>query len=194
MEVDDQLSDIEKKIAEIRKEYELFFAGDRRIPPERLRNQIRLALVKLASKGLTSTGRKFRLSSLTARFNSNCRYWDRIMMQIELGTYKPDKFKADIRVGTISKDSGKVEIAPDRVKKRFRLDKSAEAEDRDIKNLFNTFIEIRRVTGENVNIDYDSFRKSIVKNKEILKEKAGDNYEFKVLIENGKAKVKGKIK
>ncbi len=194
METEEQLNLIDRKLFELKKDYDLYFSGDLRRPPERMRNEIQKVLVKLTTSHMTNTQQRFRLKSLSARFNSFARHWDRIMHQIEVGTYQPNKFKADMRVGKYEKEKGKVKMADGHLANRMGKGQQAGSDDREVKDLFNAFVETRRVTGENVNVDYKSFKKSIAKNREILKKKGGKNYDFKVMIEKGKAKIKGKIK
>ena len=190
-EVDREITRLDEMVAALRGDYELFFSGDRRIPPERERNEVRLRMRKLEAGHITNTSQKFRFQSLTAKFNAYQRLWDRIMQQIESGTYRPDKFKADKRVGEFDSNTGEVVAAETRLQKILREAKSEEALDKKINTLYKTYIETRRVTGESVNIPFDKFRSSIQKSRAVLEQRFGDNYEFKIAIENGKAKVKG---
>jgi hypothetical protein len=190
MKVETLLDTVDRQILELKKDYELFFSGERRIPPEKLRQKVKTALLGLTNEHLGNTSHRFRLKSLQAKFNSFSRLWDRIMLQIEMGTYKPNQFKADLRVGKLDKKSGTVEKSNRRIPDRFVVDPQ-EQDNKNTQNLYRTFIETRRVTGENVNVSYESFEKSINNNRGVLKEKFGNKFEFKISIENGKAKVKG---
>ena len=60
-----------------------------------------------------------------------------------------------------------------------------------MKDLYWTYIETRRVTGESTDVPFDAFKTSLEKHQSLLKEKFGDQYEIKVVIEDGKTKVKG---
>lgn len=190
MKFEEQINILERDIKRLKMEYELYFTGDSKRPPETLRREVHQILMKLTGSPGVNTQQKFRVNSLMSRFNAFSRMWDRIMIQIEQGTYKPDQFKADMRVGRISKENGSVEMAKDRVPRRFQIDENEKLEGK-TKELYKTFIETRRVTGENVGVSYDSFKKSIDNSRESLNKKYGRNYEIKISIDNGKATVKG---
>jgi hypothetical protein len=194
MSFNEKLTVIENQVMQVKREYDLYFKGDARIPPIRLREKVQKALDKLAMEHRGNTQERFRFNALQSRFNAFARLWDRTMLQIEQGTYKPDQFKADLRLGGRGKDS-KEAAGTDRSKGgRIQLPPDAKDVERKTRDLFKTFIEMRRVTGESVNLSYDSFKKSIDKNREVLKKKFGEKYEFKIAIEDGKAKVKGSAK
>jgi hypothetical protein len=116
------------------------------------------------------------------------------MLQIEQGTYKPDLFKADKRVGKFIKEEGVVQPAQDRLPHLSHIRDDEEAEKRRLRDLYRTFIETRRVTRENVQVSFDAFRKSIEKQRQTLQDKFGAKFEFKVSIEDGKTKIKGVAK
>jgi hypothetical protein len=191
MSFNEKLSLVEKQVMQIKREYDLYFKGDARIPPLRLREKVQRVLDKMASEHIGNTQERFRLSALQNRFNAFARLWDRTMLQIEQGTYRPDIFKADLRMGRSAGDGKEAEGSKGGRTGRVQLPADEDDIERKTRDLFKTFIEMRRVTGESVNLSYGSFKKSIDKNREVLKKRFGDKYEFKIAIEDGKAKVKG---
>lgn len=193
MGFEEELSNLERDIQKLKVDYELYFMGDAKRPPEKLRYQVNKILVKLTNSHHANTQHKFRINSLMSRFNAFTRLWDRTMLQIEQGTYKPDQFKADMRVGRFSKDGGSVEMAKYRVPKRFQIDEDQVLEGK-TKELYKTFIETRRVTGEDIEVSFDSFKKTIDNSRKSLSKKYGDKYEIKISIDKGKATVKGASK
>lgn len=191
MKTDDRLTVIENDLKEMKHEYELFFTGETRIPPEKLRKKVQKEFNTLTNEHITNTHLRFRMQSLLARFNSYQRLWDRIMFQIDQGTYKPNQFKADLRVGTFDKESGVVKESTNRLPRRFQKEDNEVQEEKKLKNLYNTYIETRRVTKEKVEVPFELFKKSIENSRAILDKKFNSGYDFKVVIEDGKAKIKG---
>jgi len=189
MEIDDVIHKIESRVRDLRRDYELYFKGDLRRQPLTERQQLQEALDKLQATYVTNTQVKFRIQTVANSFLAACRYWDRILLQIEMGTYKPDRFKADMRVGRINPETREMEkpVFQPPPKKDLLEDR----EERTLRSLHAQFIEARRVTGESADVSYDTFKRSVQKQKPALESKLGGPVRFKIVIENGKAKVKG---
>ncbi len=84
----EEVDDLEKRLDRLRSLYEMYFQGVERVEPLTLRKQV-YRLVLQANPGLIhNTALRFRLRSLIQRFNVYQNYWNRVMMQIERGTYK----------------------------------------------------------------------------------------------------------
>jgi hypothetical protein len=141
---------------------------------------------------VTNTQLKFRAQTLSSSFIALCRYWARIILQIENGMYRPDIFKADMRVGRINPDTKEIEqprpsAEPPKPAPRAPLS----PEEKQLRSLYAQFVEARRVTGENASVTYDTFQQSVDKQRPALEKKFGGHLRLKVVIEDGKAKVKG---
>lgn len=79
-----------KELEDIRKKFELFFLGQISHPPSysdinRLKTQI---LVALSEPSLRSE--RFKIKSLSSKFHQLKDYWDRIMNEIESGTFRKE--------------------------------------------------------------------------------------------------------
>ena len=109
MEFNDALIKLEAKLKELKRDYELYFKGDLRREPINDRARMTKAITKLLTMHVANTQLKFRAQTLSNSFHANCRYWDRVVLQIEAGTYRPDIFKADMRVGRFNPDTKEVE-------------------------------------------------------------------------------------
>jgi hypothetical protein len=195
------MAQIERQTRELKLEYEKYFTGDARRAPLRERAALQSAMEKLVAARVSSTALKFKVQSVSAHFYSLINHWDRIMAQIEAGTYAPDKFKADLRVGRLSdvveaaqraaagegKPGGET-AAP--APEPAPAEKAA-AQAAHLHRLYEEFIASRRATGENTNLAYAAFAHSIEKQRPMLEAKFGRDVELKVVVEDGKAKVKG---
>jgi hypothetical protein len=186
------INQLEIKIIELRKEYDLYFSGENRRPPEKRRNEVRKSLDKLRTARFRNTSMKYRLKSIQERFNAFCRLWDRTMFQIETGTYKPAQFRAEMRESRREKSRSTAPDAKGAAASgpRGAFQPVTDDESR-MRNLYKTFIESRRVTGEKLGLSFDGFRNSIEKQSGTLRKKLGAEPDFKVVIESGKAKIKG---
>ncbi len=94
-EVDAKLNLFESRIDDLKHAYDMYFNGMDRRPPNQLHKEVSRMLLTLQHKTfIQNTAQKFRLRSLSARYMTYKTQWDRIMRQIEEGTYSRDRFKA----------------------------------------------------------------------------------------------------
>jgi len=180
---------LEVRFRQLKRDYELYFKGDLRREPLMDRQKLQTAINKLLAMHITNTAVKFRVQTLSSSFIATSRFWDRIVQQIEAGTYKADRFKADMRVGRFNPDTKEVERPAFEPLKRPSAEQSVA--DKRLRSLYSQFIEARRVTGESTKVSYDAFKKSVSKQRPTLEKKYGNKLRFKVVIEDGKTKLKG---
>ncbi len=174
------LAKLGNDVEDLKRDYEQYFMGMQRIPPEREFVRIQGIIRKLKNIYSSNTAVKFRLESLVAKFQSYARYWSRIMHEIEEGRYVRDKFKADLRVG---KAAGPGQAAKPSGDKKF---------DEDMDNLYKEYMMARiecNQTTEGLNKEKlkDSIKKSIPQLRQRYK---GKDVKFRVVVEGGKAKLK----
>lgn len=96
-DIDALLNQLEQRIDDLRIRYEQYFMGMDRLPPEQPRRDVVRMVFELEQAFIRNTAQKFRLRSLVQRFNTYKTYWNRIMRQIEEGTFKRDVKKAQRR-------------------------------------------------------------------------------------------------
>lgn len=90
-EIEAKLSELDQRITALRVSYEQYFVGVERKPPNQQRQDLVRLLHELEHKTfIQNTAQKFKLRSLVQRFQTYKIYWDRILKQIEEGTYKRD--------------------------------------------------------------------------------------------------------
>jgi hypothetical protein len=85
--LEQELNRIEATIREIDQNYEKYFAGIERRPPEKLRDELGLQLRRLANQYIPQTDLRYRYQMLATRFYSYCGNWERLMRQIEEGKF-----------------------------------------------------------------------------------------------------------
>ncbi|MCC6157271.1 MAG: hypothetical protein IT350_04405 [Deltaproteobacteria bacterium] len=180
---------IEKQIKEIRHEYELYFAGEVRIEPQKMRTELQRVIGKLHNSHIPNTAQRFRFQSLQASFNSYQRLWDRTLLEIEQGRYAPHRFKVEHKPDP--------DAAPPADTKAVRdLARALEADDHplaasNVEKLYREYVDARGKTQEAGKVSLDKFRQSLEKQVPALEGKLGGKVKFKIAIEDGKAKVKG---
>jgi hypothetical protein len=89
-ELNNLLDELEGRINKLKIAYEQYFMGLEKLEPLQDRQEIARIVRRLQSTQTRNTALKFRLNSLNQRFLSYQNYWNRIVRQIEAGTYKRD--------------------------------------------------------------------------------------------------------
>ena len=95
-EIDEELDELEHSLKRLRVEYDQYFLGILKRPPEVLQGRIQKVIVKYANETLRKTHHKFRFNQLNSKFQIHRQQWGRTMRQIEAGTYKGHLFKAKL--------------------------------------------------------------------------------------------------
>ncbi|MCX7991540.1 MAG: hypothetical protein N2999_05860 [Proteobacteria bacterium] len=89
-EIKQDLDNIERKIEQLKIEYEKFFVGITKIEPVVMKNQIVQLIKKYASHQFNNVMLSFRYKNLLARFLTYQEYWNRILKLIEEGKNPKD--------------------------------------------------------------------------------------------------------
>jgi hypothetical protein len=91
----DELDRLEEDFKKLRIEYEKYFAGVERLEPTKDRDAFKKRLRDLMTTRTPNTARRFRMQGLQATLVTHEQYWTRITRQIEEGTYRRDKMRAE---------------------------------------------------------------------------------------------------
>ncbi|MGC8928204.1 MAG: MXAN_5187 C-terminal domain-containing protein [Myxococcota bacterium] len=196
MDFNAEITRLENMIEDLKKRYELFFFGLEKKPPNAERDQVERKLRELLNAFITNSGQRYRLKSLSAKYNSYQRYWDRILQQIEDGTYQRELMKRQIIQREFAKEAyKKKDVYVIGEEDENVLEKRATSRglsDEYIKELYDSYVQVKQTLGESTgNITVEAFKKSLERQLPILKEKyKTDNIEFKISVKGGKATIK----
>ena len=94
--VDEELADLDQSIKRLRVEYDQFFLGILKRPPSVLQGRVQKVIVKYSNETLRKTHQKFRFNQLNSKYQIYRQQWGRTIRQIEAGTYKGHRFKANL--------------------------------------------------------------------------------------------------
>lgn len=92
--------------------YEQYFIGTEKRAPEQQRQKITLRMRKMITHYIPQIDLRFRLQSISSRFNSYCGYWDRIQRQIDEGRYERHTSRIRRYANMKLAEQPSVEIAP----------------------------------------------------------------------------------
>ncbi|MBM4335498.1 MAG: hypothetical protein FJ108_06240 [Deltaproteobacteria bacterium] len=94
--IDEELDELDQGLKRLRVEYDQFFLGILKRPPEVLQGRMQKIIVKYANQILRKTHQKFRFNQLNSKFQIYRQQWGRTLRQIESGTYRGHRFKAKL--------------------------------------------------------------------------------------------------
>ena len=178
-----ELDQLESLIAELKIQYEQYFAGVLPLPPDKLHLDVKRKIQSLMRAPFKSTAMKHRLRAIESRYRTFNTYWQRVLKQREEGTYTKDIFKAAMRE-KMALEEAKSQTA-------------GGAAQRHMQELFNSYRSaLEKQTGRRQdNLNYKAFEASLLKRAKDFKKKHGDaKLSFKVAVKNGKVTVQVKAK
>jgi hypothetical protein len=177
------LESLEKRVDDLRNQYEQYFLGARKRPPEQERTAVTFTIRRLANQNAPNTRLRFRFQQLTSKFNSYNQYWNRTLQQIESGTYFRDRFKQQLH----SSEEGEAPPPPARPK--------GPVPDSHIDEVYHQFVAARKELKQAGGVSREKLAENIRKQAAALQEKyKGKEIRFKVVVEEGKAKLKATVK
>lgn len=182
-EIDDELDELEQYLKRLRVEYDQYFLGILKRPPEMLQGRVQKIIVKYANETLRRTHQKFRFNNMNSQYQVFRQQWGRTMRQIEDGTYKGHLFKAKLHErarGVSDETPNPFMRTPDSPKPSGPMDK-----------LFDAFVAARKRAGDaGPAPDRAKLSEIVKKQTAALKAKhPGAKVKFRVAIEGKKAKL-----
>lgn len=182
------LNQIERKIFQLKIQYEKYFSGIESLEPTHEFDALQKQFRELTRRKITNTQQRYRLTQLKARFSSLNMYWKRNLIMIERGTHPKQKFRASLK----EKQDKEMELKRQAHKERLaQAKKRSQSADSGYRSVYDQLIEARKKTGQATNISFDSIKSTLEKqSKAIQAQYDCDSVRFKVSIQNGKAKMK----
>jgi len=181
-EIDEELDELEHNLKRLRVEYDQYFLGILKRPPEVLQGRVQKVIVKYANQNLRKTHHKFRFNQLNSKFQIHRQQWGRTLRQIEQGTYKGHLFRAKLH----ERERGITDATPHPVRAP-----EPTARPGAIDKLFDALVAARKRAGDSGPApDRAKLSEIVKKQTAALKEKhPGAKVKFRVAIEGNKAKL-----
>jgi hypothetical protein len=98
-EISQLIAELEERVERLRALYDQYFMGIERLEPLTLRKDVDRRLWALRREQIRNTGMRFKLETVIQRYNTYQQYWQRIVREIENGTYQRDVGRAAQRFG-----------------------------------------------------------------------------------------------
>jgi hypothetical protein len=206
----EEIQQLEARLNELRVAYEKYFAGVEKIEPARLRDEVQRMVRRAGTMYIGNTGLKFKRDTVIAQFNTLSQHWNRILKQIEDGTYQRDIFKMRLKdrergdpappasrgaektaptAGPAGAGGGK---APAGKPAPGAPDKSAPKQKGEFDSVYRSLVATKKRLGEPTdNISYSALEWSLKKESEAIKKKfKASRVDFTVEVKDGKPVIK----
>jgi hypothetical protein len=172
-----QLAEVEKMLKELRVQYEQYFAGVEKIAPMKARDDLERQLRLLGRRKIVQTDLRYRLQNLASRFHSYKGMWERNQRQMDEGRY-PRHTK---KISSASPQRGA---------------KPAFAASTDPAQLYKDYLRLCMECRVPASIDGINTMETFLRTKEeVIRQRYGNvKCSFDVVNENGKPKIKAKLK
>jgi hypothetical protein len=173
------LDGLERNIQLLKISYEKYFSGVDKIEPAQEREDLRRLVREFDRHRFIALVQRHRYQTLRARFISLDTYIQRNLFMIERGTHPRFKFRANL-----SAQRGGAPQVSDYEKRRI-------AEERTYKDVYDRYLEARRIAGQHTDVDFDRVRSAIKRQvKTIQSRYKCSSVKFKVQVEDGVARIK----
>ena len=169
--IKDELDRIEGEVDALKRQYDLFFQGNRRSEPVEERRNVEWMVRRVGQRRIINTSDQFRFHGLQSRFYSLSNLWARMIRDLEEGRLARDASGTIVRQPAAEEgpvDPSHLEQVLDQLK-IARRDCGLPAGDADIDAIRQTLSE---------------------RAGEIAKKSGAKKVEFRVSVEGGKPKVK----
>ena len=168
MNLGEQLALVERGLQALIRDWERFFAGDLRVPPnddsDRLGRRLRL----LAEDAAGSRAERFRLEQLQHRFQAYLQNWERMLRDREEGR---------------GRGAGAASRAP------ANAGASAPVDAQGAPTLYDRYVAAKQALGLAVGVDREAFEAQLEAQRERLRPSLGDDVLFEVIVEDGKVRL-----
>jgi hypothetical protein len=183
----DKLDDLAEDMKKLRQEYDKYFMGLERLEPQKLRDAVKKTLRRLMSETNNNTAYKFRLQTLQASMVTHEAHWNRITRQIEEGTFKRDKLRAQ---AILRGDAPEPPPAPS-PEPPAAGNAAAPEYSEAIRKLHDAYEQARRQAGETKPLPIAALAATVQKQVAAIKAQYNcKSVEFKVTLKDGKPVLK----
>lgn len=206
--VDEELSQLDREIRQLKIEYEMYFGGGRKRPPTDTIWRIEQIIKKHGDRGgQLNFSQRFRLNNLTQTYAKYQEMFRKRLKAKEEGIVQRH-FGAAARA--VEAERAKSEPPPppptaaDEVEKRPAVARAARystsfsdpaAEKDKVEELYSVLLSAKQRHGESVDsLNFESFQQFVKKKTAELKKRTQGDVEYTVSVEGGHVKLKARVK
>lgn len=188
----DDLDRLDSSIRQLHVKWDMFFSGAEKKPPVELQGQVEGLVRKYGNSEIRNNAERFRYQTLTARFATFNELWQKRLRAREEGkVFGMHGLRAEQMAPPAPPRPGQ-KAAAERPAE-FRV-ADARRDDGAVRQLYESFVNERRRTGEGQAPAFDSFRQLITQQTERLRsEKGAKAVDFRLETKDGKVSLKARL-
>jgi hypothetical protein len=175
MDLEQKIQMLERDLREQVKNWERFFSGGLRVPPEVERTRLAQRLRRLAEHGFNRRADQFRVEQLQHRFMSYSQNWERMLRDREEGRLKRDDGSSVPRTHPHIEETNAPTVTS--------VDSSGRG------SLYDRYVSAKRQLGLDVRMERTAFDNQLEKQRDEIQKKSGRQVQFEVRVEDGKVKL-----
>jgi len=196
MSTEGDLDQLEQMLRQLQIEWEKFFGGVEKKPPNELRTRVDSLVKKYAYTEIRNNTERFRYQALSSRFNTFSELWNKRMRAIEEG--RPVGLHG--RAAAVAPGPARAAAAPAAARTagpggagEFRV-RSPEKDESAVRGLYERFLQARQEAGEKGTVKFDNFQKLISQQaSRIMADKGAQAVDFRLETKDGKVSLKAKV-
>jgi len=193
---DEELSVLEDLVRRLKVEYDIFFGGGSKKPPQDIEWKVKNQFKRLSDGTMRlNSGQRFRFNTVQQRYARYNALWQQKLQIKEEGYRRPQDAMLGIQ-GLRDEQQHEAELA----RKHHRRDgiftvADIDSEPQKVEALFQALSAARRQAGSKDNASLDSFKKFVQqKTSQLRKEYKCQTVEYSVEVLDGQVKLKAKPK
>ena len=174
MPTDEDLEVLSRRLMSLKLAYEQYFLGSRPREPIMEAEEVRKLVVIYSNEAIKNTAMRFKFNSIVSRYQAFKRQWSDTLRKIENGTYSRHQFKAKLH-------DRPAEPPPE----------PASRPPQHREEVFEALVEARQACGQGVDgLTPAKLNEILDRQERELSKRYGDSQvRFRVVVENGKAKL-----
>jgi hypothetical protein len=190
-QTDEDLNRLERDIRQLKIEFEQYFGGGKKRPPSDIEWRIEQVIKRYGDRAAEMNyGQRFRYGNLTQTYSKYREIFHKRMQKREEGTVQRHFGAAARAIQAERARSGTASPSPVAV-----TCSDLERESGKVDELYRAFREALNTSGESVErLSREKFQKFLLQKSEQIRKQRGEQIEFLVSIENGKARLKARVK
>jgi hypothetical protein len=185
--VDEQLTRLEEDMRRLKIEYDIYFNGASKRPPYDTKSRVETVIKRLGDDRALTFAQRYRLNSLTARYNAFRELWRRTLQGREEGRDPVTAARANVR------HAGEKSSSPLRDQTTF-VCSDAHHDVQTVKEIYEALVEAKRRCNEPTDdLSFPRFHRLIASKTDNLKEHLGcERVKFSIDVEDGRVNFKAK--
>jgi hypothetical protein len=192
MGISEDLDFLDNSIQKLQIEWDKFFCGAERKPPEQLIRNVEMLIRKHAYSEMRNNAERFRYQSLTSRYNTFNELWNKKMRAREEGRQPGFHGARHVPAAESTGPPSTSSSAAAAQQREVRISRH-DADPQSVRALFEQFVAARRAMGESAGVKMENFEKLIrQQTSRILAEKGARAVDFRVESRDGKVTLKAK--